>query len=623
MSQRGDDFMPGRNAIIAFVPDVRTAQLASVPGASVSLLGASQGRYNQVQALLDVSQGARTSLAAYHPRAVPPLGVRADGTVLNWAAALRRAAAAPAPIQPGLFARSVPGGAVYVAPIAAPRDDAIAVAGSDGRVAAMHLVAGADAVVPTVLEQARSHLLVTARVGSVADLRALARARSPRTLLLMVVEPPPSLITRLLPIGVVGLGEGQTLSSATTHTRGLVTGIDIAPTVLRWIDYPVPKEMSGQPIVLDGRLDLGALREQQDRLRVVTQRRIPTLDFFFLSWALLALGGVLVARRRGLRWAVRAGGLAVLWILPVLLLSAALAPRKLQEEIGVAVVALALGALTDRLVRWPLAPAVPGIVGTVAYVVDLFFGSTLIVRSLLGPNPLYGSRFYGIGNELESTLPVLALCGVAAAAVALGWGARSRRLAAVFAGTGLVLGLVIGSGRLGADVGGVITVGAGTAVAVLLALPGRITWRRVAIGVAVPIVAIGVLALLDLATGGNGHFTRTVLRASSDEALEDVFKRRYELAWNNLTAGIMPLLTAAALAAIAWGAWRREWLLRGVPGADAWGAALAGSAAAGIAGALANDSGPLLVVYATFVFVWVAAYLRAGAPSRRRLETAT
>jgi hypothetical protein len=625
-SQRGDDFMPGRNAIIAFVPDVRLAELATVPGASVSLLGASQGRYNQIQGLLDLSQGARTSLAAYDPSTVPPLGVRADGTVLNWAAALRRAAAAPAPIQPGLFAQSVPGGAAYVAPVSAPRDDAIAVTGTDGRVAAMHLVGGAAAVVHTVLEQARGHLLVAARVDSVADLRALARARSPRTLLIMLVEPPPSLVTRLLPIGVVGLGGGQTLTSATTRTRGLVTGIDVAPTVLRWIDHPVPKDMSGQAITLDGPVDLAALRDLQDRLRVVTQRRNPTLGFFAVGFLLLVLvaaaGAALRGRsdprawRRGARWAIRAGSVGVLWVLPVLLASAAVAPRKTQEEVGVAVVSLLLGALTDRLVRWPLAPAVPGLVGAVAYLVDLCFGSTLIVRSLLGPNPLYGSRFYGIGNELESTLPVLALCGVAAAAIALGWGTRSRALALSFAGAGLVLGVVIGSGRLGADVGGVVTIGAGTAVAVLLALPGIVTGRRVALAVAVPILAIGALALLDLATGGNGHFTRTVLRAGSDQALEDVIRRRYDLAWNNLVKGIWPLLTLGALALIAWGVVRRDRLLRDVPGADAWQAALAGCAAAGVAGSLSNDSGPLLVVFAMFVTGWVAAYLRAGAPAR-------
>ncbi|HEY8581730.1 MAG TPA: hypothetical protein VIL49_02245, partial [Capillimicrobium sp.] len=294
-------------------------------------------------------------------------------------------------------------------------------------------------------------------------------------------------------------------------------------------------------------------------------------------------------------------------------------PSRAVEVLGVAWTALALGALTDRLVRWPVAPAIPGLLGVAVYAVDLAFGSPLIVTSLLGPNPLFGSRFYGIGNELESTLPVLLLCGVAAAATGLGRGERSRALAVAFGLTGLVLGAVIGSGRLGADVGGVITVGAGTAAAVLLALPGGITRGRLIVALLVPVAALAALAALDLLTGGDGHFTRSVLRADDREALEDVVARRFELAFNNLVGGIMPLLVVLALGAIAWGVARRDRLLAGVPGAPAWGAALGGSAAAGVIGALSNDSGPLLLVFATFVAAWAAGYLRAGArPEQRR-----
>jgi hypothetical protein len=309
---------------------------------------------------------------------------------------------------------------------------------------------------------------------------------------------------------------------------------------------------------------------------------------------------------------VRTGALAVLWLLPVLLLFAALRPGRLTEELGVALGSLLLGALTDRLVRWPRAPVVPGAIGVVAYVVDLAFGSPLIVTSLLGPNPLFGSRFYGIGNELEATLPVLMLAAVAAGACVAGRAWRSVALALAFAIGGLVLGVAIGAGRLGADVGGVVTVGAAAAVAVLLALPGRMTGRRVAITVLVPVLALGALALLDLATGGDSHFSRSVLRAGDDQALGDVVERRYELAWNQFTRGIMPLLTALSLAAIAYGIWARDRLGRGLEGADAWRAALAGGAAAGIAGALSNDSGPLLLVLATFGTAWVWGYLRSG-----------
>ena len=49
------------------------------------------------------------------------------------------------------------------------------------------------------------------------------------------------------------------------------------------------------------------------------------------------------------------------------------------------------------------------------------------MRSLLGPNPILGARFYGIGNELKSGLAVLVLAAVAAA---LYPAVRGRRAAA-------------------------------------------------------------------------------------------------------------------------------------------------------------------------------------------------
>ncbi len=605
---------PSARVLLAFVPGVTLDELQAVPGASVAMLGATQGRYRQLQALLDLSQGARTSLAAYHPKEPTPLGVLPDGTVAGWEAELRRADSAPADIQPGLFAASVPGGAAFVAARDAPRDTAIAGADRAGRLATMQLVDDDAEVAAAARALLREHRLVLARLPDAAALQAVVRDRGPGTLVIALAEPPPAVTTRLLPVAVVGLGGPQrTLTSATTHTDGLVTAIDVAPTALRWLGRPVPKAMTGQQIERGGELDVAGLRDFHARLRVVTSRRYATLHALAAAWAVLALLATAVGRRAGWRWAVRTGGLAVLWLLPTLLVFGAIAPSRAVEAWGVSLSILALGAITGALVRWPCAPAVPCLITVAAYTVDLAFGSPLIVRSLLGPNPLFGSRFYGLGNELESTLPVALLCGIAAAACWLGRGRRSIGLAGTFAVGGAVLAAVMGSGRLGADVGGVITLGVGAAVAVVLALPGRLTWRRVALVVAVPIAGLVALALLDLATGGNGHFTRTILQAESGEALGNTFVRRYELAWNNLTAGVMPVLAALSLLAIGWGVWRRDRLLAGLPGAAAWGAALAGSAAAGIAGALSNDSGPLLLVFATFGTVWVAAYLRAGA----------
>jgi hypothetical protein len=291
----------------------------------------------------------------------------------------------------------------------------------------------------------------------------------------------------------------------------------------------------------------------------------------------------------------------------VLLIPATFEPSRPLELAIVAGAVLVLGVITDLVLPWPRGPMLPALATVVAYTIDLALGSDLIVRSLLGPNPRFGSRFYGLGNELEALLPVIVLAGLAAVPVLR---QRSRTAAAAFAVTGLGLGVVVGSGRLGADVGGVITVGAGFAVATALMLPGQVTWKRVVAIVAVPLLGLGLLAAIDLVTGGNSHFSRSVLRAGSSEELWKTFQRRYELAYKQLISKLIPVLTGLALLAAVYALRWRSTLLETVRGQPSWGAALGGALAGSIAGALTNDSGPVIVIYGVLMAAFIVTYLR-------------
>jgi hypothetical protein len=272
----------------------------------------------------------------------------------------------------------------------------------------------------------------------------------------------------------------------------------------------------------------------------------------------------------------------------------------------VAVPCFLLAVLTDRFVAWPRGPIVPIFTALIAYTIDLANDSHLIVRSLLGPNPKFGSRFFGVGNELEAALPVLLFVGLAAL---LTGRERSRKNAAIFAVSGVILAAIIGSGRLGADVGGVMTVGAGTAVATLMMLPRRPRWWVIVLAGLAPILAVGGLAVLDLTTGGNAHFTRNVLQQGSGN-FGDVLLRRLELAYNALFNGRrMPYVVAAGAIAVGF-AWRnREWLYGPVKD-PAWRAALVGGLASAVGGSFFNDSGPLLFVVGAFGLIIATGYIQ-------------
>jgi hypothetical protein len=589
-------------------------RLDARPALALGLVSATQGRFAASQMVLDISAGSRTSRAVYSPPAPPPLelvvGADATGFIFGWSKALARAATPPAAVLPGMLAGQIPGGAAYAGIAGRTHIGAVVAADRDGDVAAVSLGPSRTLADRSATLLARHRLVVvglpTAAKGD-AVLDELLRDRRPGDLLIVTQAPPRASVPVLLPIGIAGLRGGGALTSATTHLDGIVAGIDIPVTILRHLDRPVPHGVRGQEIRAEGVRDAAALRDSEKRLRVVSGRRMATLGALLFTWLALVLALGIVRDRRGVRAGLRIGALAFLWVPLLLLFTGWLAPSRTTEVAIVVVAAFALAALTDRLVRWPRGPLVPAAVTIVAYCADLVLGSELIVRSLLGANPRSGVRFYGLGNELESTLTLLLLVGLGA----LLWGRPpSRRNAAIVAITGAVFAVFVGSGRLGADVGGVITIGAGIAAATVLMLPGDPSRRTMLLAATVPVVAIVALAGIDLATGGNGHFTRTILHADSAGSLWDVVTRRYTLAFNVLKTGAMPFITLVALLGAAYAVRHRVRIFAPLAESPSWRATLIGGLTASVVGALSNDSGPMLLAFGVFVLACATAYVR-------------
>jgi hypothetical protein len=591
------------------------------PELALGMLSATQSGYSPQQALLDITAGTRTSRGTYNPKTPPDMSLlpippaapdgSASGQIVNWLAAVARAETAPADIVPGLLASSVPGGGGYAGIHGQTNLEAVVAARRAGVVDTVSLGPGDTVAARANALLARERLVVALLPPGYAgdrQLDELIAARRHGELLIAMEDPPPFTGPQLLWTGIAGLGPADAgFTSATTHIDGVVAAIDLLPTILRHLGEPVPDEVRGQPIRIAGPRDADALRALDDRLSVIASRRIPALETFLLTWlGVILLAGTL-RDRAGVRFGMRIGGLAVMWLPSLLLLSAALAPSEQAELFLIAGGSFALALLTDRLLPWPRGPAAPTFVALAAYAVDLANHSHLVIRSLLGPSPRSGSRFYGLGNELEIALTIVLLVALAALLRNRG---RTRGNALAFVLGGIALAVIVGSGRLGADVGGIFTIAGGAAVATLMLLPGGVTKRAIALAIAAPLAGLAALAALDLATSGDGHFTRTVLHGSASDQL-NTFERRYELAWSIVSSGYAPLLTLLCGLAVAYAIVHRDRVYAPIRGDAVWRAALGGGLAASIAGSLFNDSGPLLLFIGIVAIGFVTAYLRS------------
>jgi hypothetical protein len=604
-------------------------ELAAVPTLSTSILSATQGSYTTAQLVLDITQGARVSGSSYEPSSPPflslPVSPRAAGAsqratasqVQGWAAVLERAHSAPQVLEPGLLAAQIPGGGAYVPADGVEAVDGVLAAGRNGHLAA---VLGSSATTLAGIAQLRlQHRLIVADLptgpAGYADLRALAASRPAGELLVVIQRPVDEPNNRtagqagheLLWVAIAGLGGGRTLTSQTTNQDGLIAATDIAPTILNDLGLRIPAGMRGRVIRTGSSFDGAYLRSFKARLQVLYDRRLGALACLLAAWVLLVALAWLLPGTRARRWAARAGALALLWTPVAALVPAALEPTRGVEDALLVLLCFSLGALTDRLTPWPRAPLLPALVALVALTADALAGTQLLARSLLGPNPELGVRFYGIGNELKSGLAVLVFAAVASA---LYPAIRSRRAAGAMAVSGIVLAVIEGSARIGAGVGGVILVSAGTALATAMLLPGQLTRRRVVVVLVSPIAGLIALAALDLATAhGSGHYTGSVLHAHSAGEVRDIIVRRYTAAYDELKHGAMPFATALALLASALGVRHYRRLLAPVSADPAWLAALGGGLAAGVVGALTEDSGPVLLVVAVFALGCVLSYL--------------
>lgn len=609
---------------IALLPNgAGLRRLAEVPEIAPGLMSAGLGRVLPDQTYLDISQGARAFNSLYD--APLPLVLPRGERIKNWSQIVERAESAPGHIEPGLFTsylnlklnlRQGRSGSAqgFEAVLLQPElvVPALMAADRQGRTARSDGICGSrDCRPPVLIRNARFKELPQ----MVADLEE-------RDLLIAMERPPPE-EAGMLSVGIAGAGFKGNLTSGTTRTPGYVLATDIAPTIIDHFGFEVPPEMTGRPIRSGERRDVKALISLEERMSVVAPRRGPVLGFSVLLW--IALCGTvaildLVRRRRRadgstgpsslplLAWSLRLLALSTIYLPAVLLIGAALRPELGVERLLLATGAPVLAALTLRIAPGWRALAVACAVTVISHAVDVLSGSPLIALSLLGPNPGLGVRFYGIGNELGATLSVLLLIGIGAGLAGFARGLNRKVAAVVFVAVALPFAAVFAAGRFGADVGSAMVIPAAAVVAAAVVL--RRMWLAVA-ALLVPVIGLVLLVAVDLISGGDSHFQRTVLDSRGGDLLDTIGRRLRLTGRSFVRAASGPFLPLTAILiglGVVYRARISLWL-KATP--RSFRAGIAGAAFAAVLGTAVNDSGVLLLEVGTAYLLLVLGFVWA------------
>lgn len=583
---------PGQVTIVVLPADVTPDDLAGLDRAAIGLMNPGLGEVSAQQTWLDVSQGARAFDTTYDTplERVYPGGDSARG----WEKVVRRADSTETRIIPGLMASALGRTGLDAVASESAGAAALAVARRDGSIGRAPMACGgprsmvgpdtpgAGASIPGCPDP------VTILSMPLSSAFEVARNRA-RNDLLIFIERPPVGPGDQLAIAIAGPGYRGMVESPSTRTAGYVLSTDLAPTVLEHFGIDAPNAMTGQPIVSGGELDLERLAEMEGRYEQVGKRRGAALAIPLLLW--IALAGLVSLVSRGLygRPAVRLLCLSTVLLPGVLLLTAALSPSLGVERAIATVLPVLIAAVLMRFTSaWASLALACGLT-VIPYGIDMLAGSVLTPLSVIGPNPGLGARFYGIGNELESTLMILTSVGTGAALSALKIGGRQAAIA--FLVVGLISTVVFAAGRFGADVGAAIVFPVAAVVAAALAVGRpRLAW----LGLAVAAAALVLVALADIVTGSETHFVRSIVGGRGGSFFE-VIGHRLDATLESFTRVSRIPVTAVALAVIAAGLWRRDLILSWVSGAPMVRAGLAAAAAGSLVGAATNDSGALFI----------------------------
>jgi hypothetical protein len=365
------------------------------------------------------------------------------------------------------------------------------------------------------------------------------------------------------------------LRSAYTRHSGIVSIVDVGPTVLDLFGIERPDSMEGRPFEFsrtggsfEDRIDWLIETDEAARFR---DRMIPGVTTFYVVATILLTVFALVAfvRYRRALTAVQITALALLGFLPATYLAGlfpfhdwgALAYWSFLLVVGTAI-GLVAWFTTSRHGITTLIVAL-GIVVAVL-VVDVVLGARLQFNTSLGYSPTVAGRFAGIGNLAYAQLAAgtLLLAGLVAARVG---GRRGAWIAVALLATAII---VDGAPFFGSDVGGVLSMVPAYAYTATVLLGWRVRWRAVALYGAAALVLIGLFAAYDASRPEEDqtHLGRLVHTTTDGgwDAFSTVLQRKLASNLDVLFSSVWTVMLPIVLAGVAYLVYRSPGRLRGI-----------------------------------------------------------
>lgn len=414
------------------------------------------------------------------------------------------------------------------------------------------------------------------------------------------------------------------LTSNSSRQRGVIQLTDLSALVFSRLGKAAPHLPEGRRPVVQPRpagtsaiVDASMIAMQ---LRVEHGLSAPFLTrFAVVMAALFGIGGIWWWRRRSrahaagtiptagraLRWWL-SGCAAVTASMPVSTWLIGLVPWWDAPDPGFALgwgvvgfaVLIAAVALLGPWRKIPIgAPLFIATVTLATLLLDVIHGTQLQFVSMMGLQPVYGGRFYGMGNVGDALIATAALLICALLSGVLVRAGQRKLAAATVILIALVTLLIDGAPNWGADGAGPLAMFPAFAYLALNAGGLALTWRRAALILGSAVAIVGTIGVLDYLRPPQdrthlGDFVSQVRNHGDFSGIQRIFRANWVMLSSNWLTALVPLILIVAIwALLTPSRWPGRLLMPLVDRVPMLGEGLAAIVVCWILGFISNDSG--------------------------------
>ena len=435
----------------------------------------------------------------------------------------------------------------------------------------------ATTIEQTVTTSSAHHVLViVASTSPSAEMRSSKDQLHP----LIVAEGPPGEL-------FAGSGEEGSITSDSTHRDGIVTDLDVMPTIAAFLGVDPSAEMAGSTIEIIPGPPPFELHE-----RYLAQRRmyVPIGTAGGIYLAIVGLGAIVLLAlgrrvpqilRRVFGWgclsvAALATGLLAAGHLPELTYATVIPFVALVTVFGT----LAFAPLEHRDVL--LIPAGIGIAVLAYFAVEAILSWTAALTPFVGGSELDGGRFYGLPNVFIGLLIGASL-----------WIAHRLR---TVAGFGLLVGVALFAGLpyLGANLGGGVSLFAAAGLWLAIRERERLgLWKGLGLFVGVTLLGTALILAAHAISPFETHVTRFEEQAGGLGGVVERVWDRLQVGFDLIARNPFALIPVVGLPIAIAAVLRPPAALRpSLQRSPAWRDAILVTLLAGVVAYLVNDSGP-------------------------------